>query len=108
MPFFDLLFHDDDHDHEMPNLDPRNLWVIKGKRYDLTKFDFFERHPGVPHGPGQPFWREGGGFGRAGGRGARWLKGICAQAVAWRSTWRGGGIARSCSSRTTPSWTRRT
>ena len=51
MPFFDLLFHDDDHDHDMPNLDPRNLWVIKGKRYDLTKFDFFERHPGAPQPP---------------------------------------------------------
>ena len=28
------------------NLDPKNLWCIHGKRYDLRMHDFLDRHPG--------------------------------------------------------------
>ena len=37
-----------DHAHEdLVNLDPKNLWCIKGKRYDLRQHGFPDKHPGT-------------------------------------------------------------
>jgi|EP01043_Picozoa_sp_COSAG02_P057952 hypothetical protein len=33
------------------NLDPKNLWCIHGKRYDLRMHDFLDRHPGERPAP---------------------------------------------------------
>ena len=38
---------DDGMDGQPLNLDPKNLWCIHGKRYDLRLHDFLDRHPGA-------------------------------------------------------------
>jgi hypothetical protein len=43
---FDIFSLNDDHDAPV-NLDPKNMWCIHGKRYDLRMHDFFDRHPGT-------------------------------------------------------------
>lgn len=36
------------HRHEeLVNLDPKNLWCIQGKRYDLRQHGFLDKHPGT-------------------------------------------------------------
>lgn len=36
-----------DDDDGLVNIDPKNLWCIHGKRYDLRMHNFLDRHPGV-------------------------------------------------------------
>ena len=38
---------ENDDDDGLVNIDPKNLWCIHGKRYDLRMHDFLDRHPGV-------------------------------------------------------------
>ena len=48
---------DEGMDGQLLNLDPKNLWCIHGKRYDLRLHDFLDRHPGAC----EPLCRCGGG-----------------------------------------------
>ena len=36
-----------DDDDGLVNIDPKNLWCIKGKRYDLRQHGFLDKHPGT-------------------------------------------------------------
>lgn len=57
---------DDGMDGQPLNLDPKNLWCIHGKRYDLRLHDFLDRHPGAR----EPLCRRGR-WGRGGASAVR-------------------------------------